>query len=79
MGTNEEIEEAREAIATKLKNSGFTDREVTILTDIIVNEYNGLPMGWLDLVDYLMEKGYYREDALNIVYLSFKAIRHKEE
>lgn len=76
MASSEEREQARQAIATKLHESGYTEKEVKHITEEIINEYNGLPLGWIDLVDHFIDLGYEKTDALTIVYLSFKAVRY---
>lgn len=76
MASSEAREQARRAIAVKLHESGYTEKEVKHITEIILEEYNGLPLGWIDLVDTFINLGYTREDSLLIVYLSFKALRH---
>lgn len=77
MASDEAREKARKSIAVKLHESGYTEEEVKHITEIILAEYNGLPLGWIDLVDTFIDLGYNREDALLIVYLSFKALRHR--
>lgn len=76
MASTEEREKVREVIAVKLSNAGYTEKEVNYITESIMNQYNGLPLGWIDLVDFFVDVGYSQEEALKIVYLVFKAIRH---
>lgn len=77
MATDHEIEMAEQTIRTELHESGYTEAEVKQIVEVIHEEYNGLPFGWIDLVDIFIEHGRTQEEALNIVYLSFKAVRHR--
>lgn len=78
MVTYSERQKAKETIARELHESGYSENEVHQIIQVIDEEYNDLPFGWIDLVDAFVERGRTRKEALNIIYLSFKSLRHSE-